>query len=191
MSMEDEARRTGNDHRNQEISVSDGKRRVSEERRAVVKDADRIIEFMKKIPLFKGFSTEHFKQILNICSLKIIPKDSYLCHEGDEASELFILAKGRLKVITHGDTLLKFIFPMELVGEIGVFTNVRRSASLLATEDSTVIRIHKTELFRILKNDSMLSNILLLNVIQDLADKLQEDNQIIEELRNKKRTLVL
>ncbi|MDP2984001.1 MAG: cyclic nucleotide-binding domain-containing protein [Candidatus Latescibacter sp.] len=189
--MEDEARRTGNDHRNQEISVSDGKRRVSEERRAVVKDADRIIEFMKKIPLFKGFSTEHFKQILNICSLKIIPKDSYLCHEGDEASELFILAKGRLKVITHGDTLLKFIFPMELVGEIGVFTNVRRSASLLATEDSTVIRIHKTELFRILKNDSMLSNILLLNVIQDLADKLQEDNQIIEELRNKKRTLVL
>ena len=80
---------------------------------------------------------------------------------------------------------------MRLVGEIGVFTDTRRSATVVAVSDSTVIKIGKKDLIMLFENDSVLGNCLLLNVIQDLANKLLEDNEIIEDLRNKKRTRIL
>ncbi len=42
-----------------------------------------------------------------------------------------------------------------------------------------------------MKANAALSQRLLLNVIHDLSSKLQEDNRIIEELRNRKTTMVL
>ena len=114
-----------------------------------------------------------------------------MCYEGEESNELFIMLKGRLKITLKGSTLINFIYPMGLVGEIGVFTDVKRSASVLAAEESTVLRIHKTELFALMKSDAALSSRLLLNVVHDLAAKLQEDNRIIEELRTKKCTMIL
>ena len=188
--MEKEIRRSGVDRRAQESPVPVN-HRATDERRVTNRDSDQIIEFMKKIPLFKGFSDDQYLKLLNICSKKTVKKDSFLCNEGDAADELFVLVKGMFKVLIRGSILVNFISPMGLVGEIGVFTNVKRSASVLAHTDSTVLWIHKHELFALMKNDSSLSQRLLLNVIYDLATKLQEENQIIEELRNRKSTMVL
>lgn len=188
--MEEETNRSGINRRKGPKKVSVDKRK-GEERRAVLKDPDRIIGFMKKIPLFKGFTNEQYIKILNICSQKIFPVDHYICREGEVSDSSFILLKGKLKVTIKGSTLLNYITPPGLVGEIGVFTGVERSASVLAISESTVIKIHKKELYELLKNNAGLSNCLLLNVIQDIANKLQEDNETIEELRNKKRTRIL
>jgi CRP-like cAMP-binding protein len=182
--------RSGLDRREQEVTVP-VENRENDDRRVAISDSGRIIEFMKKIPLFKGFSDDQYIKLLNICSKRIVKKDSFLCNENEDADELFVLLKGKFKVLLRGIILVNFISPMELVGEIGVFTNVKRSASVLAHTDSTVLRIHKHELFALMKTDASLSQRLLLNVIHDLAAKLMEENQIIEELRNRKSTMVL
>ena len=91
----------------------------------------------------------------------------------------------------NSTTLLTYITPIGLVGEIGIFTGQKRTASVLTAVDATVIRIHKKELFELFKSDAILSSRILLNVIADLANKLQEDNELIEELRTKKRTRIL
>jgi hypothetical protein len=51
--------------------------------------------------------------------------------------------------------------------------------------------MHKDELLPLMESDAALSTRFLLNVVKDLAGKLQEDNRIIEELRNRKSTMVL
>jgi len=182
-------RRSGTDRRAEESALQDEKR-GQPERRDAVRDSDKIIEFMKVIPLFKGFSDEHYRAFLNICSLKTVKEDSFLCEENESADELYILMKGKLKVM-KGSTLVTILSPMGLVGEIGVFISGKRTADVLAKEDSTVIRIHKNELFSLMKSNSSLSQRLLLNVIHDLSDKLLEDNRIIEELRTRKTAMVL
>lgn len=188
--MEPESRRSGLDRRDFE-STMPVNNRTNGERRVANLDAAHIVEFMKKIPLFKGLLDEQYLKILNICTLTTIKKDSFLCNEGEEADELYVLVRGKLKVLFKGSTLVNFISPMGLVGEIGVFTNVKRSASVLAHTDCTMLRLHKSEVFALMKNDVALSQQLLLNVIRDLAAKLLEENQIIEELRNRKTTMVL
>jgi CRP-like cAMP-binding protein len=130
-------------------------------------------------------------KVVRICSKKVIPKDTVLCSKGDESNELFILLKGQLRVMLSSATFLTYITPIGLVGEIGIFTGAKRGATVFASLDSTVIRIHKNELFALFKNDCPLSNRILMNVIADLSNKLQEDNEVIEELRMKKRTRIL
>ena len=188
--MKKEIRRSGLERRERHVEVlSDN--REEPERRAVVSDSARIIESMKKIPVFKGLTYEQYKKILNICSKQVIPKDHHICRKGDESTDLFLLTKGQLKVMLQANMLLTYITPLGLVGEIGVFTGSKRTASVLAYIDSTVIKINKTELFTLFRNDCELGNRILLNVVADLANKLQEDNDLIEELRNKKRTRIL
>lgn len=161
-----------------------------EERREIMRDSEQVIVSMKKIPVFAGFSDDQYRKILTICSRRTVPKDNFLCTEGEESVELFVLLRGKLRVTARG-TVLGFIDPVGLIGEIGVFTGAKRSASVVAFTDCTVIRLHKTELLRLMQSDYVLSTRLLLNVISDLSGKLQEDNRIIEELRNKKRTMIL
>jgi len=187
--VEEMSRRSGNDRRSEEAPIHNDKR-GQDDRRGAVRESDKIIDFMKGIPLFKSFSDDQYKAFLNVCSIKTIKQDSFLCRENEPADELYVLMKVKLKVM-KGYTLVTILSPMGLVGEIGVFTSGKRTADVLAQTDSTVIRIHKNELFGLMKANASLSQRLLLNTIHDLSSKLQEDNRIIEELRNRKTTMVL
>ena len=122
--------------------------------------------------------------------MKTYPKGHFICQEGEESNELFIFINGQLKVVKE-DAFLAYISPFGLVGEIGVFTGKRRSASVVNTTESKVIKISKIELFQLLKYDHDLNNCILLNVISDLANKLQKDNELIENLRNYKLPTML
>lgn len=113
--MEQGTRRSGLDRRQQEIEVATEKR-TSNERRIAISDAARIVEFMKNIPLFKGFSDDQYLKFLNICTHKTVKKDNFLCNEGEDADELFVLVKGKFKVLFRGSILVNFISPMGLVG---------------------------------------------------------------------------
>ena len=182
--MDIEARRSGLDRRIQLIEVmEDGRKRI--ERRAIYDYITKIRDFVKDIPIFKGLNSEQTQKILNICSIKTYPKGHFICQEGEESNELYIFIDGELKVV-KGNTFLAYIAPYGLVGEIGVFTGKGRSASVVNTIKSNVIKINKNELFQLLKYDQDLNNCILLNVISDLANKLQKDNELIENLRNYK-----
>ena len=185
----EENRRSGTNRRTKSMKVGKEKRSVVD-RRVTCRDSTQIIEYMKKIPTFSGLTGEQYQSILQICSKRLIPANHYLCREGEKSNAIYILLKGQLKVETKSGTLLAYITTLGMVGEMGVFTDTFRSASVIATDDSMVIRISKIELFSLFENNSLLGNRILLNVIKDLAGKLKEENEVIEELR-KRRSKIL
>ena len=186
--MEKEIRRSGTLRRKKQEDVENDKRN-SKDRRAAFKDSEQIIDYMKRIPIFDGLTNEQYTEILNLCSKKVIPADHYLCRDGDKSNDLYILLKGQLKVMSRNGALLAFIDTLGLVGEMGVFTDTPRSASVAATDNCIVIRINKDELFELFNNNCPLGNRIFLNVIKDLANKLQEDNEVIDELRRRRNSL--
>ena len=187
--METAIRRQGMDRRISMIKKKHEHR--NKDRRALVNNPNRTIESMKKIPIFQGLYDDDYKKLILICSKKMIPKDEILCKKGEESLELFILLKGQLKVMLSTSSFLTYISPIGLVGEIGLFTGADRTATVVTSTDCTVIRIYKKELFELFKKNTALSSRILMNVIGDLANKLHEDNDLIEELRTKKRTKIL
>ena len=180
--VEHKNRRSGLERRNQITGISPDRREGSE-RRSVVSETDRMVNFMKKIPVFNGLTNEQYKKLLYICYTKNLPKDLFIFEPGDKPDGMFILLNGQLKILYHKRTLVTNISPITLVGEVGFFTDTPRSTSAVTTEESSIIKINKQELFRIFKGDNALSNRILLNVINELAMKLQKYTEIIQELR--------
>ena len=78
---------------------------------------------------------------------------------------------------------LSRITPLGIVGEMGVFTGQKRSASVIASTECVVLDILKTDLFDSLKEDPDMGIIVLKNVIEDMAHKMRVNNVIIEELK--------
>ncbi len=156
---------------------------TADQHKAALQHQFRLIEVLEKIPLFRGLSPHQFKQILKTFKSRMIPKDQILCKVGEESFEIYILLKGGLKLTFEDGKEFSRINPVGIVGEMGVFTGDRRSATIVAASDSLLLSIHKSELMRMLRADAGLATKVLMNVIETLSDKIRQNNHIIEELR--------
>jgi len=172
----DEGRRSGIDRRGDD-------REATSERRDIIKDQGRYLPIIRKVPLFRGLQLVQFTKILRICAKHAYAAGQAVILSGAESKEMFILIKGSLKVVFDDGKELSRITPVELVGEMGMFTNEVRSASVVAVEESIVLAINKKELIDLFRNDSDLGILVLMNVICDLSHKLKKSNAVTEELR--------
>ena len=111
-------------------------------------------------------------------------KDHAVILDGEESKRFFILITGKLKVIFSDGKELSTIVPVEIVGEMGVFTREKRSASVVAAATSILLAIHRKELFELFRKDSEMGLSILMNVIRELSHKLKKSNMVIDELRD-------
>ncbi len=162
---------------------SDTNEQSAAEQRKTLQHQFRLVEVLEKIPLFRGLSMHQFKQILKIFKSKMIPQNQVICKVGEESFEIYILLKGTLKLTFEDGKEFARVNPIGIVGEMGVFTGDRRSASIVAATDCLLLSIHKSELMRMLRADAGLATKVLMNVIETLSDKIRHDNRIIEDLR--------
>lgn len=182
--MDETNRRSGMDRRNDhEASSVDMDRREGTDRRSVVSETDRMIEFLKKIPVFNGLTYDQYKKILYICYNKMLPPDCYIYEESDKSDSMYILLKGQIRILYNKSTVVTTVDPIALFGEIGFFSGDPRKTSAVTTMESSIIKINRIELYRVFHGDSGLSNRVLMNVIKELTSKLDKYTGIIQELR--------
>jgi CRP-like cAMP-binding protein len=181
----DRARRSGTDRREKFLHVPpiDDDRRTGPDRRYTIRRHIQLIEILQKIPLFRGLSLHQFKKVLHICTRRVFAEGEALFHAGDESWEIFILLRGTLKVTFEDGKELSRIEPIGIVGEMGVLTGQRRSATTLTAVPSILLSLHKMELLKLFRHDADLGIRVLLNVILDLSAKLRRDNEIIGDLK--------
>jgi len=126
---------------------------------------------------------EQLKNILRICSKRTLAEDEILCYVEEESFNIFVLIKGMLRITFKDGKELSRITPLGIVGEMGVFTGEKRSATVIAASECVVLDILKADLFEILREDPDMGMIVLKNVIEDMAHKMRINNVIIEELK--------
>ena len=177
-----EKRRTGIDRRKNSTTVT-GNNRTGTDRRVTVKNYYRFIKILEKILVFNELSVDQFQKILNICSKRICKKDETLCMAGEKGHEMYILIEGELKIVFPDGKEISRIQPVGIVGEMGIFTEESRSASVIAHADSILLTITKNELMRLFQKDCFLAVRILMNVTKDLSQKLRKNNVIIDEMR--------
>ena len=178
----EEGRRSGSDRRDKnDISIED--KRNPNERRSLIDQQYTYISLLEKIPVFKDLRIDQVKRILRICKQQKFPANTIICRADDESLHMYILIKGMLKVTLPDGRELSEISPVEIVGEMGIFTGEKRSATVMTVEDSVVLTIFSVELLNLFRCESELGIQILMNIIQDLSHKLRKSNAIIEELK--------
>lgn len=146
--------------------------------------SDPIIGVLKKIPIFDGLTMPEVQKIFNLCQFKQLGPGADLYRSGSPSTDLFILLEGSLGVRTSAGVEISQIYPIGLVGEMGVLTGEPRSADVVAIEDAMGFSIQQDDLGDLFTRHAEICRKMLLNVIQNLSRKLYNANIQIEHLKN-------
>lgn len=114
---------------------------------------------------------------------KIIKKGTFLFSEGDIANELYVIKSGRIKIgkITDDgkELSLRMCKKDDLVGELALYTeNVKHFLHAKVFEDGEVAVINKTELEKVLINDSE----LMIEFIKLMSGLIRRDQTLFRDL---------
>lgn len=184
----DKTRRSGIDRRKKNNADNESQREIKD-RRDSIKNPDEAIKKFKKIQMFKGLTANQIMKILNISSIKKIKEQENIYSIGEKSDSMFIILKGKISIMFNNGLELLSIAPAGTVGEMGLFTGEKRSASVLTVTECTVLFLSQKELFELFNADSTLANKVLLNVIRDMSRKMRKDNSQLEELLYRVRAL--
>lgn len=141
---------------------------------------DRVLQAVRATPLFRGLSADDQKRIAGLASLKDYDRGDFLWRAGDPAELLTIIVKGRVKIVTHGetgDTILELFEEGEPVGAIAVYNYMPYPASAVCMEPVALLTVPRRDYFELLdRNPDFARAIIreLTKLVVAMARKLQE-----------------
>ncbi|MBW2385700.1 MAG: Crp/Fnr family transcriptional regulator [Deltaproteobacteria bacterium] len=110
---------------------------------------------LARVPLFARLTENDVEAIASVSTTRSIKVREELFHKGDEGTQLYVVAQGRLKVVTtsdEGDDLIFCVLgPGEVVGEVGLLADRPRTATVIAMQSSDLIVIDRRELGSLLR----------------------------------------
>jgi NTE family protein len=95
--------------------------------------------------LFAGLSPPAIDALTAIAEPLTLRSGQRLFSEGDSADHVYIVATGRLRVMIQ-DRLAGLVGALEPIGEIGLLSGEKRTATIEAIRDSQLIQIRKDQL---------------------------------------------
>jgi CRP-like cAMP-binding protein len=120
-------------------------------------------EILRKIPIFSSFSDVEIARLAQVTSLRLCRKDEVVFYEDEEGDFFFVIVAGRVKVTLLGipdrftrgygrEVLLSSLGTGDFFGEMALVDNEPRSATAVATEETELLCIHRTDFQRVLTN---------------------------------------
>ncbi|MBC7472842.1 MAG: Crp/Fnr family transcriptional regulator, partial [Candidatus Sericytochromatia bacterium] len=120
-------------------------------------DRDKLIFFLKEVPLLEALDDHEFEQLSNQAIIKEVEKGKTILHEYDNGTSLYIIVKGKVKVFIASkdakEHVLGFLGAKEFFGEISLLDGEPRSTSVTATEKTSLIVITRENFAQILRNN--------------------------------------
>ncbi|KKM71556.1 hypothetical protein LCGC14_1429420 [marine sediment metagenome] len=134
------------------------------------------------IKLFQPLSKDDFKEVAPLLtSIKYGKKDSVFS-EGDSSDWLYIVKEGKVKITKISqdgkEIILEIIKPDELFGAIAVLNAFAYPANAVAMEDSTVFRISRSDLMRVLDRFPAMMQAMM----HDLGERIKDSHEALKSI---------
>ena len=138
--------------------------------------------------LFEELSPAELEPLARVATIRIAARGEYVCHVGDPADEIYLVASGQLKdsiVTEDGDELVHtFYGPGMLIGEPGYFAIERnRVMAVVAVEPTTLLVLGRDALGPFLRRHPD----VVRRALEGLASVARNQTQLIAMLS--RRTL--
>ena len=86
--------------------------------------------------------------------------------------------------MVKGSAPVATIHPVSSIGEMGVFTGEKRTATVQAMEKSNFLVLNKVEIEKLIEKDSQFGLNIMRKVIHILSERISEDNVKIREFQS-------
>jgi CRP/FNR family cyclic AMP-dependent transcriptional regulator len=143
-------------------------------------EADMLIDYLKKIPLFNHLKNSQLKEIASRCKNAQYKKGEVIFHKTDLSTDLYIVNAGKLKAVLadeEGDEIVLAQFEKgAFFGELSLLDGKGRSATIVADKDSELAVLKKDVFLDLLYKNPQIS----VELMTTLVDRLRKADEMIE-----------
>lgn len=140
------------------------------------------VELLKNVSLFANIDAEELGRISNLLTSRDCQKDAQIVAQDEPGDALFIIARGRVKVVLYGDNgrevILTILKAGDFFGEMSLVDDMPRSANVIASEDSTVLILKRDQFTEYVQKSPRMA----LNIMAELSKRLRRADEIIGNL---------
>lgn len=140
------------------------------------------VELLKKVPLFENVDEAELGRISQMLVEKSFGKDATIVAKDEPGDAMYIIARGRVKVVMPGDggreVILNILKAGDFFGEMALLEDSQRSADVISAEDTKVLLL-KREVF---VGHVLHSPKIALNIMAELSRRLRRADELISDL---------
>ncbi len=139
-------------------------------------------QILRSVPLFASLTDEQFRVLQPALQQRSFPRGTFIMRAGEETDALYIILSGRVKVLIPDDqgreVILSVLGAKDFFGEMGLFDDQPRSASVETMEASQMLRLSKSGFLACLRDNFEFTML----VIRNLNKRLRDADRKIESL---------
>ena len=147
---------------------------------------ERIIDDLKKIPIFAPFTQEDLQTLLNMSKLRAYESGEAIIQEGNIDSWVYFLIYGKVKIVKKGKELTILKRKGDVFGEMRFINQSPRSASAYADGDTACIAVDTEYVEKLTEDDKLAFGYIMYRVFAEiLADRLRSLTKEMIEIRGR------
>lgn len=140
------------------------------------------VTFLQSLPLFRGLSDEVLRFLASESLYRVFRAGEVIFYQGEPGSMCHIIERGRVRVLVVGEDgrelAVRILGAGEIVGEMALFEDLPRSASVEALEETRTLELHRDVLLRCLRRSPGLA----LSLLRALSARLRYATEEAEGL---------
>ena len=119
-----------------------------------------VLNHLSKVPLFAACSRRDLRAISMLGTQLEVRAGRVFTTQGATGSEFFLVRAGTARCVRNGRTVATY-GPGDFFGEMALLTNARRTATVTALEDTTIIVFDRGEFASLLDQSPQIARKLL------------------------------
>jgi CRP/FNR family cyclic AMP-dependent transcriptional regulator len=138
-------------------------------------------ESLARVPAFSGLEQRDLDQLAQATHTTTLQPKEELFHKGDEGTRLYVIVRGRCRVVTTSmdgsDAQFTIMNPGEVIGEVTLFGGGERSATVTAVDECELLSLDRRDFFPLLRSNPDVA----IQLLEVLAQRLRRVSEQMED----------
>ncbi|MHB8567828.1 MAG: cyclic nucleotide-binding domain-containing protein [Nitrososphaerales archaeon] len=140
------------------------------------KQESQIVGMLQKVPLFSNLERKQLRAMAESFKERKYGPGETIAEEGDFAITFYLITNGSVEVKKGKKTIAK-LGPSQYFGEMSLLDKAPRSASVVASEETTCLLMTSWNFMSFLQTEPKLA----LGIMKELARRLRETDKALSE----------
>ncbi len=136
-------------------------------------------DFLKKISFFKDLTTGDLLKIRLLAENTACQAEDQIMEEGTECDAIYIIKDGTARVLISGSHV-ETVGPGDVIGEVAFIDKGLRTATLVANENMSLLKIPSDAFEQIMSRDKDLAVKVYKAIIVVLCKRLRDANEALK-----------
>ncbi len=137
---------------------------------------------VKKHAFFAGFSDDELEEFFAVAQTVVFKARAEIFGQGDAGDSMYILLGGRVKISSFSsagkETVLTFLGPGDILGEIALLDGGVRTAAAVVLEETRALRVTRGQFIPFIEAHPKIA----LKIIEVLCERLRRTDLFVEEV---------